>query len=109
MAKVVGIQFQKNGKIYNYDVNNLDLNQSDYVIADTAHGIDLGQVVSGCRELDDKAAALRKILRIATESDLQTSADNRQKERQAYEICQKKIAEHKLDMKLVSVLFYRKR
>ncbi len=103
MAKVVGIQFQKNGKIYNYDVNNLDLNQSDYVIADTAHGIDLGQVVSGCRELDDKAAVLRKILRIATESDLQTSADNRQKERQAYEICQKKIAEHKLDMKLVSV------
>ena len=106
MATIVGIQFQKNGKIYNYDVNNLDIHQDEYVIADTSHGIDLGQVVVGCRQLSEEEAnglQLKKIIRAATEADLQTSSENRKKEREAYEICQKKIAEHKLDMKLVSV------
>lgn len=56
MATIVGIQFQKNGKIYNYDVNNLDIHQDEYVIADTSHGIDLGQVVVGCRQLSEEEA-----------------------------------------------------
>ena len=47
MATIVGIQFQKNGKIYNFDVNNLEVKPDDYVVADTGHGIDLGQVVVG--------------------------------------------------------------
>ena len=105
MATIVGVQFQKNGKIYNFDVNNLDVRQDDYVIADTSHGIDLGQVVVGIRHMDESEspAALKKLIRIATEKDLQTSAENRKKEKEAFGICQKKIAEHKLDMKLVSV------
>lgn len=105
MATIVGIQFQKNGKTFNYDVNNLDVKPDDYVIADTSHGIDLGQVVIGCRHVDDNEPSipLKKLIRIATEKDLQTSADNREKECEAFNVCQKKIAEHKLDMKLVSV------
>ena len=105
MATIVGVQFQKNGKIYNFEVNNLEVKPDDYVIADTNHGIDLGQVVVGCRHVEetDSAVALKKLIRIATEKDLQNSADNREKEREAFSVCQKKIAEHKLDMKLVSV------
>ena len=105
MATIVGIQFQKNGKIYNYDVNNLDVKQDDFVIADTSRGIDLGQVVVGCRQIEESEfnIPLKKLIRIATDKDLQTSTENRLREREAYEICQKKIAEHKLDMKLVSV------
>ena len=105
MATIVGVQFQKNGKIYNFDVNNLDVRQDDYVIADTSHGIDLGQVVVGIRHMDESEspAALKKLIRIATDKDLQASAENRKKEKEAFGICQKKIAEHKLDMKLVSV------
>ena len=105
MAIIVGIQFQKNGKIYNYDVNSLDLRQDDFVIVDTPHGIDLGQVAVGCRQMEESESEiqLKKVIRIANEKDLQMSAENRRKEREAYEICQKKIAEHKLDMKLVSV------
>jgi cell fate regulator YaaT (PSP1 superfamily) len=107
MATIVGIQFQKNGKIYNYDANGLELRLNDYVVADTPHGIDLGQVAVGCRQSEDSDEAenanLKKVIRAATEKDLQTSADNRAKEREAYQVCQKKIAEHKLDMKLVSV------
>lgn len=107
MATIVGIQFQKNGKIYNYDANGLELRLNDYVVADTPHGIDLGQVAVGCRQSDSGEEAvganLKKVIRAATEKDLQTSADNRAKEKEAYQVCQKKIAEHKLDMKLVSV------
>ena len=105
MATIVGIQFQKNGKVYNFDANDLDISQNQYVIVDTSHGTDIGQAVTGSRLLDesDSKIPLKKVIRIATEKDLQTSAENRKKEREAYEICQKKIAEHKLDMKLVSV------
>ena len=105
MVTIVGIQFQKNGKICNYDANGLDLKPEDYVIADTAHGIDLGQVVVGCHQTEEgeNGAPLKKVIRIATEKDLQNGSDIRIKEREAYDICQKKIAEHKLDMKLVSV------
>ena len=106
MAIIVGVQFQKNGKIYNFDANDLVINQNDYVIVDTTHGIDIGQAAAGSRMLDednDSRIPLKKVIRIATEKDLQISAENRKKEREAYEICQKKIAEHKLDMKLVSV------
>ena len=105
MAVIVGIQFQKNGKTYNYDTNGFDLKPEDYVICDTPHGTDLGQVVVGCRQIDmqDTDVPLKKVIRIASERDLQVCSDNRSKEKEAFAICQKKIAEHKLDMKLVSV------
>ena len=105
MATIVGVQFQKNGKIYNYDTNGLDLKPEQYVVCDTSHGTDLGQVVVGCRQLEvqDSGVVLKKIIRTATEKDLQISSENRAREREAFSICQKKIAEHKLDMKLVSV------
>ena len=105
MATIVGVQFQKNGKIYNFDTDGLDIHQNDYVIVDTSHGIDIGLAASGSRILEENETKLplKKVLRIATEKDLQISSENRKKEREAYEICQKNIAEHKLDMKLVSV------
>ena len=104
MATVVGIRFQMNGKTYNYDTNGLEVKPNDYVVADTPRGADLGQVVVGSRTVEDQEGVqFRKIVRIATEKDLQTSAENRKKEKEAFSICQKKIAEHQLDMKLVSV------
>ena len=104
MATVVGIRFQMNGKTYNYDTNGLEVKPNDYVVADTPRGADLGQVVVGSRTVEDQEGVqFRKIIRIATEKDLQTSAENRKKEKEAFSICQKKIAEHQLDMKLVSV------
>ena len=105
MVMIVGVQFQKNGKIYDFDSNQLDVRYGDYVIADTQRGADLGQVATGIRELDESAGPkpTKKLIRLATNEDLQRSADNRVREREAYDICQKKIAEHQLDMKLVSV------
>ena len=81
MATIVGIQFQKNGKVYNYDANDLELRQNEYVIVDTPHGIDLGQVVADNRTEETEAKVpLKKVIRIATEKDLQVSTENRQKE-----------------------------
>ena len=63
MATIVGVQFQKNGKIYNYDTNGLDLRPEQYVVCDTPHGTDLGQVVVGCRQLEvqDSGIVLKKL------------------------------------------------
>ena len=105
MVTIVGVQFQKNGKIYNYETGSFDLRPGDYIICDTSHGPDLGQVVIGSRQIDTQESGiqLKKVIRAATEKDLQISSENRNKEREAFSVCQKKIAEHKLDMKLVSV------
>ena len=76
-----------------------------YFIADTPHGLDLGQVtvLNNQGIQSEGVPPLKKIVRIATDKDLRISAENREKEKEAFSICQKKIAEHKLDMKLVSV------
>ena len=105
MAKVIGIQFQKNGKLYYFDANGFEPKPGDYVIVDTARGNDLGEVTMGAREIDEETwrGPLKKTMRIATEQDIQHGVENRQKEKEAFSICQKKIAEHKLEMKLVSV------
>ena len=105
MGKIIGVQFQKNGKLYYFDANGFEIKAGDYVVVDTARGLDLGEVTMGVREIDESSwrTPLKKTIRIATEQDIQHSRENRQKEKEAFSICQKKIAEHKLEMKLVSV------
>ena len=105
MVKLIGVQFQKNGKIYYFDANGFDVKPGEYVIVDTARGHDLGEVAMGPRDIDEETwkNPLKKTVRVASEQDIQHGIDNREKEKEAFSICQKKIAEHKLEMKLVSV------
>ncbi len=105
MGKIIGVQFQKNGKMYYFDPNGFDIKTGDYVVVDTARGPDLGEVIMGTREIEGEESRfpLKKTLRIATEQDIQHGRDNRAKEKEAFSVCQKKILEHKLEMKLVSV------
>ena len=105
MSKIIGVQFQKNGKMYYFDANGIEVQNNTYVIVDTVRGLDLGEVVLSPREMPalQETESLKKVVRIATEQDIQHGRDNRIKEKEAFEICQKKIAEHKLEMKLVSV------
>ena len=102
---IIGVQFQKNGKLYYFDANGYDVKPGDYVVVDTARGYDLGEVTMGPREMDEESwrTPLKKTVRIASEQDIQHGVENRQKEKEAFSICQKKILEHKLEMKLVSV------
>ena len=105
MGKIIGIQFQENGKMYYFDSADVEVKTGDYVIVDTARGYDLGEVVMGAREIDEEnwRAPLKKVIRLADEQDIQHGRENRIKEKEAFAICQKKINEHKLEMKLVSV------
>ena len=105
MATIIGVQFQKNGKLFYFDANGFEVRPGDFVVVDTARGIDLGEVVMGARDADECNwnYPLKKTIRIATEQDIQRARENREKEKEAFSICQKKIAEHNLEMKLVSV------
>ena len=105
MGKIIGVQFQKNGKLYYFDANGFEPGTGEYVIVDTARGYDLGEVVMGVHEMDEELwhNPMKKTIRLATEQDIQHGLENRAKEKEAFSICQKKIAEHKLEMKLVSV------
>ena len=105
MSKIMGVQFQKNGKMYYFDANGIEAQNGTFVIVDTVRGLDLGEVVLSPREMPalQETESLKKVIRVATEQDIQHGRDNRIKEKEAFEICQKKITEHKLEMKLVSV------
>ena len=104
MADVVDIRFRSGGKVYYFDPDGLDLHPEDHVIIDTARGAEYGICSSGCHKVpvSDVVAPLRKVLRIATEQDEKTAAENREKEKRAYKVCLQKIRDHKLEMQLVS-------
>ncbi|MDO5039650.1 stage 0 sporulation family protein [Clostridium sp.] len=105
MVKVIGVRFKKAGKIYYFDPNNLNINKEDYVIVETARGIEFGQCVIGIKEIkeEDIISPLKSVLRIADENDIKKHEENKAKEKEALEICTKKILEHNLVMKLIDV------
>ena len=107
MVNIVGIRFQNAGKLYFFDPADQWPTPGDYVVVETSRGMELGEVVTGVHEIeeDQLTAPLKPVIRVATAADVQHDRDNRNAERQAYEVCQKKIAEHRLDMKLVSVTY----
>lgn len=102
---VVGVRFKQAGKIYFFDPVGIDVKQGDYVIVETARGLEFGQVMVGPREVaDDKVTLpLKNVLRVATPEDHAQLAENKEKEKKAMVICAEKVNQHKLDMKLVDV------
>ena len=103
-VQVVDIQFRPGQKVYYFDPAGIDLHAGDHVIIDTARGPEYGTCASGIHAISEKdvVAPLRPVLRIATAQDEKTVEDNRAKEKRAFEVCNQKIAEHGLDMQLVS-------
>ena len=103
-VEVVDIQFRPGQKIYYFDPNGLTFQAGEHVIIDTARGAEYG-ICAGCNHeiaQKDVVAPLRKVLRKATAQDEKIAADNRAKEKRAYDVCLDKIAAHGLDMQLVS-------
>ncbi len=105
MAKVIGVRFQNAGKLYFFDPGSYWPTAGDFVIVETARGVEFGEVVTGVKEIadDQLSAPLKQVIRIASAQDVQHAKDNERAEKEAYVICQQKISDHKLDMKLVSV------
>ena len=105
MAEVIGVRFKEVGKVYYFDPEKSQLNIGDKVIVETARGVECGMVAIANKIVSDENIVhpLKKIIRVATSDDLKHIEDNKKKEKKAFSICLKKIAEHKLDMKLVDV------
>lgn len=117
MIKVIGVRFRTAGKIYFFSPGGLELKAGDKVIVETARGVEFGSVVTGIKELPDDQISqpLKPVIRIATQDDVRREAKNREKEKDAFKICQEKIRKHGLEMKLIDaeytfdnnkVLFY---
>ena len=117
MTKVVGVRFRNAGKVYYFDPAKLNIEAGDHVIVETARGVEMGNVILSPREVeDDKVVSpLKTVIRIATEEDEKIVEKNREKEKEAFQICLEKIEKHGLEMKLVEaeytfdnnkVLFY---
>ena len=103
MVKVVGVRFRTEGKVYFFDPRQLEIKRGDNVIVETAGGYEFGRAVSGIREVEEEAVVqpLKPILRIANERDLAQEQQNKEKEKEAFKICQEKIKKHGLEMKLI--------
>ncbi len=103
-VEVVDIQFRPGQKVYYFDPAGVTLTPGDHVIIDTARGAEFGICAGGNHQIPQKdvVAPLRQVIRRATTQDEKTAADNRAKEKRAYDVCLEKIAEHGLDMQLVS-------
>ena len=103
-VEVVDIQFRPGQKIYFFDPDGVRFETGDHVIIDTARGAEFGIVAGGNHMIPtrDVVAPLRKVLRKANFQDERINAENRAKEKKAYEVCLQKIEEHQLDMQLVS-------
>ena len=117
MTRVIGVRFRPAGKIYYFAPGKFHIRQCDKVIVETARGIEFGTVVTGPKEVKDEEVMqpLKSVIRIATEEDKRAEEKNREKEKEAFEICLEKIRKHNLDMKLINaeytfdnnkVLFY---
>lgn len=105
MAEVIGVRFKNVGKIYYFDPAGNVLKKGDRVIVETARGVECGEIAMENRQIGDESLVqpLKPLIRVATPDDLKKMAENRKKEKTAFGICLKKIASHKLEMKLVDV------
>ena len=117
MTRVIGVRFRQAGKIYFFAPGKLHINQGDKVIVETARGVEFGSVVTGPKEVPDQdiMQPLKSVIRVATEEDKRMEERNREKEKEAFNICLEKIRKHNLEMKLINaeytfdnnkVLFY---
>ena len=105
MTEIISARFKSGGKSYYFAPNGLEIKTGDPLIVETSRGIEYAECTQGNTMVEDDRVVepLKNVIRKATAQDLQTVEKNREKEKQAFEICQKKIEEHKLDMKLVEV------
>lgn len=103
MIKIIGVRFREAGKIYYFSPGKRKISRGDQVIVETARGVEMGRVVLGEKEVPEEeiVSPLKEVTRIATEEDLKRVKRNREKEKEAFVICDQKIKKHQLQMKLV--------
>ncbi|MPM19996.1 hypothetical protein SDC9_66423 [bioreactor metagenome] len=105
MVTVIGVRFKKAGKIYYFNPNELDIKKGDFVVVETARGVEFGECVIGKKEISeaDIVAPLKNVIRKAETDDIEKNAENKRKEEEAFQLCLEKILKHQLNMKLIDV------
>lgn len=105
MYTVVGIRFKKAGKIYYFDPHELEIEKEDCVVVETARGVEFGHVVVGPKQVTEEEiiAPLKQVIRVANEEDVEKHKANKEKAGEAFHICEEKIGQHGLEMKLIDV------
>lgn len=106
-VEVIGIRFKKVGKVYYFEPNGIKANKGDFAIVETARGPEFGEVFLANKfvGVSETVPPLRPVLRIATKDDILHNEENIKKEKEAFDICLKQIANHELDMKLVDAQY----
>ena len=101
--EIIGVKFKPSGKVYFFAANGHSAALDDRVIVETARGLEIGTVATPNKFVKENEIVppLRPVVRIASPEDIKHADENKVKEAEAFEICKKKIAEHKLDMNLV--------
>ena len=107
MANIIGVRFKKAGKIYFFDPDGKQVEAGEHVIVETSMGMEYGEVVIANRQLPQEkiVAPLKKIIRGPTKPDAKQNTENKKQEKEAFKLCEKKIKEHNLPMKLMDVEF----
>ncbi len=107
MLNIVGIRFEKAGKVYNFSPADIELEIGDHVIVETIRGVEMGKVVLGPKLIkeEDNVAPLKEIMRKATEEDMEIYRENLRDAEDAVAICKEKIQKHKLDMRIISTKY----
>ena len=105
MTEVISVRFRGGCKNYYFDPKGAQVKMGDQVIVETAQGPEFATCTQGNHEVEDSAivSPLCAVMRMATENDRRTVEYNKKKESEAFDICEKKIEEHGLEMKLVNV------
>ncbi len=105
MAEVIGVRFKEVGKVYYFDPKGIKLKQDDTVIVETSRGLECGKIAIENKEVPDEEIVhpLKPLIRVATKEDRRKLAENARKEKEALKICEQKVADHGLEMKLVDV------
>ncbi|PTX55214.1 cell fate regulator YaaT (PSP1 superfamily) [Melghirimyces profundicolus] len=103
MLSVVGVRFRQAGKIYYFDPGKWEIRKNDSVIVETVRGVEFGRVVTGTRHVTEEEVVLplKKVIRVATDEDVKQVEKNQRAAREALSICEEKIRNHGLEMKLV--------
>ncbi len=105
MVKVIGVRFKSAGKIYYFDPGEFEFENGDFAIVETVRGVEYGHVVIAPREVTEKEIVkpLKQVIRKANKKDMKKEEENKQKEKEAFQLCLQKIQKHNMEMKLIDV------
>ncbi len=105
MIETVGIRFKDGGKVYDFDADGIEFSKGDFAVVETVRGMECGTVARANHKVSEDSVTkpLKKVIRAATPQDIKILNENKKKEKDAFKICEEKIASHGLDMNLVDV------